>query len=71
MNQVSNEQAAHGWKKSSLSYSNGGCVEVAAGFRDMIRVRDSKNPKGAVLGFTLAQWTAFVGSVRTGRFDKA
>ena len=57
------------WKKCSLSYTNGGCVEVAAGSGNPIRVRDSKNPNGTVLRFTPDQWDFFVGGVRTGRFD--
>jgi Domain of unknown function (DUF397) len=63
----SGEQVSPNWKKSSLSYSNGGCVEVAAGSRDLIRVRDSKNPLGTVLGFSPADWHAFVGAVRSGK----
>jgi Domain of unknown function (DUF397) len=58
------------WIKSSLSYGNGNCVEVAGLSDDVIRVRDSKNVKGPVLGFTPAEWDAFVGGVRNGEFDR-
>jgi Domain of unknown function (DUF397) len=54
------------WRKCSLSYSSGGCVEVAGGWRGLVRVRDSKNPGGTVLGFSPADWTMFVGKIRSG-----
>jgi len=62
----SGQQMPLNWKKSSMSYSSGGCVEVAAESRGLIRVRDSKNPKGPVLGFAPAEWDAFVSGVRKG-----
>ena len=57
------------WIKSSLSYANGNCVEVAGLSEDLIKVRDSKHPKGTVLRFAAADWDAFVGGVRNGKFD--
>jgi hypothetical protein len=45
-------------------------VEVAGLSSDVIMVRDSKNAKGPVLGFTLGEWGAFVGGVRNGEFDR-
>jgi hypothetical protein len=62
------EQAPANWRKSSQSYSSGGCVEVATGSRDLIRVRDSKNPRGIILGFSPADWNTFVGGIRGGKF---
>jgi Domain of unknown function (DUF397) len=62
--------SAHNWIKSSLSMANGNCVEVAGLSSGFIRVRDSKNPRGPVLGFTPAEWDAFVGGVRNGEFDR-
>jgi hypothetical protein len=59
-----------GWAKSSLSMAQGHCVEVAGLTDDIIRVRDSKNPRGAVLSFTPAEWDAFVGGVHLGEFDR-
>jgi len=58
------------WIKSSLSMANGNCVEVTGLTGDVIRVRDSKKPRGAELGFTPAEWDAFVGGVRNGEFDR-
>jgi hypothetical protein len=58
------------WKKSSLSSYNGNCVEVAGLADDIIRVRDSKNPRGGILNFTQAEWDAFIGGVRNGEFDR-
>jgi predicted secreted Zn-dependent protease len=57
------------WRKSSFSDMSGGnCVEVAF-VGDMIAVRDSKDPAGPVLGYTRAEWDAFIGGVRDGEFD--
>ena len=55
------------WRKSSYSNQAGGdCVEVAAGFPDVMPVRDSKTPHGPALIFQAASWTAFVGELKTG-----
>ena len=58
------------WIKSSFSAYQGNCVEVAGLASEIIRVRDSKHPRGAVLNFTQAEWDAFVGGVRNGEFDR-
>jgi Domain of unknown function (DUF397) len=58
------------WTKSSLSLSNGNCVEVASLPGDQIGVRDSKDAEGPVLRFTPDEWNAFLGGVRNGEFDK-
>ena len=65
----SGQQMPLNWKKSSMSYSSGGCVEVAAESRGLIRVRDSKNPRGTVLGLSSDDWSTFIGAIRSGRFD--
>lgn len=57
------------WIKSSPSYSNGNCVEVANLPEGNIGVRDSKDPDGPVLVFTADEWAAFLGGVRSGEFD--
>lgn len=35
----------------------------------VIAMRDSKDPKGVVLFFTLDQWTAFIRDIKEGRYD--
>jgi len=58
------------WHKSSRSSGDGQCVEVAA-TPHAIAVRDSKNPDGPKLLFTVQEWAAFVGGVKAGEFDPA
>jgi hypothetical protein len=58
------------WFKSSLSFSNSNCVEVASLPGGEIGVRDSKDVEGAVLRFTSDEWRAFLGGVRNGEFDR-
>ncbi len=55
--------------KSSLSFSNSNCVEVASLLDGEIGVRDSKDSEGPVLRFTPGEWHAFLGGVRNGEFD--
>jgi len=60
------------WTKSSRSNNNGACVEVRQlddVLDDVIEVRNSKNPTGPVVPFTVAEWDAFVGGVKDGEFD--
>jgi hypothetical protein len=57
------------WVKSSLSLSNGNCVEVADLPEGGIGIRDSKDPEGPVLRFTAGEWYAFLGGARNGEFD--
>lgn len=57
------------WVKSSLSFANGNCVEVANLTHGEIGVRNSRDAEGAVLRFTPDEWHAFLGGVRNGEFD--
>lgn len=57
------------WIKSSLSFANGNCVEVAFLPGGGVAVRNSREPDGAVLRFTPDEWGAFIGGTRTGEFD--
>lgn len=66
---VTVDLSAAEWRKSTKSgpYSDN-CVEVAF-VGGVIAVRDSKNPAGAALIFTTAEWDAFVGGAKDGEFD--
>jgi len=57
------------WVKSSLSFSNGNCVEVASLPEGDVGVRNSRDSEGLVLRFTSDEWRAFLGGVRNGEFD--
>ena len=57
------------WVKSSLSFANGNCVEVASLPDGEIGVRSSRDSAGPVLRFTPDEWHAFLGGVRNGEFD--
>ena len=57
------------WVKSSLSFANGNCVEVADLPGGAIGVRNSRDAEGPVLRFTSDEWHAFLGGVRNGEFD--
>jgi hypothetical protein len=55
------------WRKSSYSAACGDCVEVAQRADGSIGVRDSKNVSVPALGFTPADWQAFVGEIKRDR----
>jgi Domain of unknown function (DUF397) len=57
------------WVKSSLSFANGNCVEVAGLPDGGVGVRNSRDAQGPVLLFTPDEWHAFLGGVRNGEFD--
>jgi len=57
------------WVKSSLSFANGNCIEVAGLGGGNVAVRNSRDSSGPVLRFTPDEWHAFVGGVRMGEFD--
>lgn len=54
------------WHKSSRSGTNGACVEIAGNLPTVVAVRDSKDPRGAVLVAAPAAWEAFTAAVRSG-----
>ena len=58
------------WVRSSLSFSNGNCVEVTELPEGIVGVRNSRDPGGPVLRFTPAEWDAFLGGAQRGEFDR-
>jgi hypothetical protein len=54
------------WRKSRRCGSNA-CVEVA-NVAGTYLIRDSKDPEGAVLRFSVQEWAAFVDGVKAGDF---
>ncbi len=60
------------WRKSTSGGGNDGAsVEVAVipGSKDVIAMRDGKNPDGPALIFTPDEWAAFTAGVNDGEFD--
>lgn len=55
--------SALAWRKSSMSDSKDGCVEVADTDAAVL-VRDTRNRSGTVLSFPAARWSAFIRRVR-------
>lgn len=58
------------WVKSTFSFANGDCVEVASLPDGGIGLRDSKDIAGPVLRFTPSEWRAFIAGARNGEFDQ-
>ncbi|MFA1544585.1 DUF397 domain-containing protein [Actinomadura monticuli] len=68
MNLLTELSQAH-WRKASQSSSTGSdCIEVAA-IRDVIAVRDSKNPEGPMLVFDRDAWAQLAERVNGGELD--
>jgi len=57
------------WQKSRRSNPSGNCVEMAALPSGGIAVRNSRDPHGPVLIYTLEEIAAFIGGARDGDFD--
>lgn len=57
------------WRKSSYSTQNGSCVEVARSpDATTVAVRDSQDPHGPALTFTVCDWQAFLRHVKRAGF---
>ncbi|WP_017976023.1 DUF397 domain-containing protein [Actinopolyspora halophila] len=55
------------WRRASRSSSSGGqCVEIAV-TTDRVGVRDSKEPRGAVLAFDRSAFSSFLAALKAGR----
>lgn len=57
------------WVKSSLSFSNSNCVEVASLPDGGVAFRNSRDKDGPVLRFTAGEWEAFRQGAKAGEFD--
>jgi Domain of unknown function (DUF397) len=57
------------WRKSSISNSQGACVELAKVGTDEFAVRNSRNPNGPALIYTQAEIAALIEGVKLGEFD--
>ena len=63
------DPASLAWRKSSYSEGGGECVETAFLPDLRVAIRHSKQPGGAILLYTPAEWDAFLKGVRDGEFD--
>jgi hypothetical protein len=57
------------WRKSSISNSQGTCVELARLGGGEFAVRNSRNPEGPALIYTRAEIAALIEGVKRGEFD--
>jgi len=56
--------------KSSLSFGDGNCVEVANLSDEEVGVRNSRDIAGVILRFTPDEWCAFISRVQNGESDR-
>ncbi|MCI0686843.1 MAG: DUF397 domain-containing protein [Sporichthyaceae bacterium] len=61
--------AAAEWQKSTLSTSQGNCMEFARLPGNRIAVRNSRYPNGPALIYTQAEIAALVQGAKDGEFD--
>lgn len=57
------------WRKSSFSGPNGNCVELSQLPGGSIGMRNSRDPQGAVLSYTRAEFATLLRDIKGGRFD--
>ena len=57
------------WRKSTYSANGSECIEVADNLSGFVSVRDSKNVYIRELTFRPAEWTRFVGHLKTPAFE--
>jgi hypothetical protein len=57
------------WRKSSYSNPSGNCVELAVVPGVGVAMRNSRDPRGAVLVYAPAEIAAFMRGVKSGQFD--
>jgi hypothetical protein len=56
------------WRKSLHSMGNGACIEVASR-EGHVAVRDSKDPDGAMLLYSAAEWRSFLARANGSAFS--
>lgn len=54
--------------RTALSCEGGACVEVTAD-RNLILIRNSRQPSGPLLEYTPEEWHEFVSGIKKGDFD--
>lgn len=74
MNEISNgvpaqDLGAVAWRKSKFSGAQGNCVEVAGLASGQIAVRNSRDPQGPALVYTMDEIAAFLAGAKDGEFD--
>jgi Domain of unknown function (DUF397) len=55
------------WRRSSHCHTDQ-CVEVSSSDHG-VKIRDTKEPDGPVLNFTVQEWRAFIQGAKDGEFD--
>lgn len=63
------ERADLKWIKAQYSGSNGQCVEIAS-TPGKVAIRDSKDPDGPILLYTIGEFKAFLHGAQNGEFDR-
>jgi hypothetical protein len=63
------ELPAVSWQKSRRSNPSGNCVEMAGLPDGGIAIRNSRDPQGPALIYTVDEIAAFIGGARDGDFD--
>ncbi|NKY36554.1 DUF397 domain-containing protein [Nocardia speluncae] len=69
ISESSSKPSVIAWRKSSFSGPNGNCVELSQLPGDLIGMRNSRDPQGAVLSYTRAEFATLLRDIKGGRFD--
>ena len=69
MSKIADTTTITGWRKSSYSGANGNCVEFAPFGEQLVAVRNSRDPQGAVLFIDRTELGAFFDAVKGGELD--
>ncbi|MGH3625796.1 MAG: DUF397 domain-containing protein [Sciscionella sp.] len=59
-----------GWRKSSYSAGENGCVEIGVSAGLGVGIRDSKFPEGGHFVVNDKEWHGFVATVKCGQLDQ-